>query len=136
MPNLPMIHTREWKLLEPLLPPSGGPGKPRDNDRLYVSAFFYAAACSCTFESLPAAYGNPRSLRTRQVRWQRDGTLAKLMQAGAPVIARMREVYWGMLRAADTDSPDWRTSSEFFGRGVIPKLPHAMPRGRYAGRQR
>ena len=36
MPVLPMIHTREWKKLEPLLPPTGGPGKPRLDDRLIV----------------------------------------------------------------------------------------------------
>ena len=35
MPNLPMIHIREWRKLEPLLPPSvGRPGKPRLEDRM------------------------------------------------------------------------------------------------------
>jgi Putative transposase of IS4/5 family (DUF4096) len=126
-----------WKRLAPLLPPTGGPGKPRLDDRRMLSAFYYAAACHCSLGSLPPAYGNPRSLRTRRQRWQADGTLARLMQAGAPVIARMRATYWGLLRAAsDTDSPDWKHSSEFFGRGVIPRLPHTQPRGRYAGRQR
>jgi hypothetical protein len=53
------------------------------------------------------------------------------MQAGAPVIERMRDGYWGLIRDA---SLDWRNSSEFFGRGVIPR--RAEPRGRYARRQR
>ena len=102
-----------------------------------LSAFFYCVATQCTLEALPPAYGNPRSLRTRRQRWQADGTLAKLMQAGAPVIARMRNVYWGRIRAAsDVDSPDWRTSREFFGRGVIPRAPHVQPKGRYADRRR
>jgi len=138
MPNLPMIRSAEWKLLQPLLPPSAGrPGKPRLDDRLMVSAFFYAEATRAALECLPPGYGNPRSLRTRRQRWQADGTLARLMQAGAPVIVRMRNTYWGLIHAAsDTDSPDWRTSSEFFGKGVIPRAPHTEPRGRYAGRQR
>ncbi len=59
------------------------------DDRLYVSAFYYAEATRSSLESLPAAYGNPRSLRTRRQRWERDGTLSKLMEAGAPVIDRM-----------------------------------------------
>jgi hypothetical protein len=102
-----------------------------------VSAFFYAEATRCTLESLPPAYGNPRSLRTRRQRWQRDGTLPKLMKAGAPVIARMRNAYWGLIRdASDTTSPDWRSSSEFFGQGVIPRLPRLAPKGRYADRRR
>jgi hypothetical protein len=50
----------------PLLPPNDGPGKPHQDDRRYVSAFFYAAACNCSLESLPPAYGNARSLRTRR----------------------------------------------------------------------
>jgi transposase len=132
-----MIKATEWKLIEPLLPPSEGPGKPRQDDRRYLSAFFYAAACHCSLESLPPAYGDPRSLRTHKHRWEADGTLARLMKAGAPVIARMRAGYWGLIHAAsDTGSPDWRTSSEFFGRGVIPRKPHTEPRGRYASRQR
>jgi transposase len=131
--RLPQVTDREWRLIAPLLPPAHGPGKPRRDDRRYLSAFFYAAACNCSLESLPAAYGNARSLRTRRQRWQADGTLARLMEAGAPVIARLRAGYWGLIRDA---SLDWRNSSEFFGQGAIPKLPRLQPRGRYAGRQR
>jgi len=133
MPNLPMITAREWKSLAPLLPPAGGPGKPRQDDRRYVSAFFYAAACKCSLDSLPPAYGNAQSLRSRRRRWERDGTMARLMQAGEPVVARMHRDYWGLIRDA---SLDWKNSSEFFGKGVIPRLPHAEPRGRYAARRR
>ena len=137
MPNLPMIHVAEWKKLQPLPPPTGGPGRPRSSDRLVLSGLFYSAACKCSLESLPPAYGNPRSLRTRKQRWTADGTLPRLMQAGEPVIARMRNEYWGLIRdASDTTSPDWRTSSEFFGRGVIPRLPRLAPKGRYADRRR
>ena len=135
--RVPLINAREWKSISPLLPPRNGPGKPRQDDRLMLSAFFYCVATQCALESLPVAYGNPRSLRTRRQRWQADGTLAKLMQAGVPAIARMRDVYWGRVCAAsDVDSPDWRTSREFFGRGVIPRAPHVQPKGRYADRRR
>ena len=102
-----------------------------------LSAFFYAAACNCSLDSLPPGYGNGQSLRSRRRRWTADGTLQKLFDAGAPAVTRMRREYWGMLRdASDTDSPDWKTSSEFFGHGIIPRKPHTEPRGRYAGRQR
>jgi transposase len=135
--RLPMITTSEWRALSAHLPPTHGPGKPRQDDRRYVSAFFYAEACRCSLDSLPAGYGNPRSLRTRRQRWEADGTMARLMKIGAPVIARMRNAYWGELRAAsDIDSPDWKHSREFFGRGVIPRLPRSEPRGRYADRRR
>jgi transposase len=112
--RLPRITNAEWYLIAPHLPPAHGPGKPRQDDRRYVSAFFYAEACNCSLESLPG-YANPRSLRTRRQRWEADGTLAKLMEAGAPVIARMRDEYWGKLRAAgNVGSPDWKHSIKFF----------------------
>jgi hypothetical protein len=84
-------------------------------------------------ESLPPAYGNARSLRTRRRRWQADGTLARPMEAGAPVIERMRAGYWGLIRDA---SLDWRNSYEFIGKGIVPRQPYLGPRGRYADRRR
>ena len=135
--RLPQINAREWCSIAPHLPATGGAGKPRSDDRLMLSAFFYAEACRCTLESLPSAYGNPRSLRTRRQRWTADGTLPKLMQAGTPVIARMRRQFWGLVRdASDVDSPNWKSSSEFFGKGIIRRLAHMGPRGRYADRRR
>ena len=137
MPNPPMISAREWKLLEPHLPATGGPGKPRQNDRAFVSALCYAEACRCSLQSLPSGYPNPRSLQTRRQRWRQDGTWDRIMAAAAVPIARMRDEYWGHIRgASDTNSPDWKTSSEFFGHGTIPRLAHAQPKGRYADRRR
>ena len=109
--QFPMIKHAEWKLIAPLLSPNDGPGKPLQDDRRYVSAFFYAVACNCSLESLPPAYGNARSLRTRRQRWEADGTLARLMEAGVPVIERMRVGYWGLIRDASLDR---RNSTEFF----------------------
>ena len=132
--QIPMIKARRMEADSTLLAPAHGPGKPGQDDRRYVSAFFYAAACNCSLESLPAAYGKARSLRTRRQRWEADGTLARLMEAGAPVIARLRAGYWGLIHDA---SLDWKNSSRsFLGKGVIPRAPHTEPRGRYADRRR
>ena len=129
--RVPLITYREWLKIAPLLPPTGGPGKPRQDDLKMLSAFYYAEATRSSLECLPAAYGNPRSLRTRKQRWAADGTLAKLMKAGEPAIQRMRDTYLGLLQAAPRNN-----SSEFFGHGAIPRKPHLEPRGRYADRRR
>jgi hypothetical protein len=84
-------------------------------------------------DSLPAAYGDARSLRTRRQRWQRDGTLPRVMQADKPAIERRHLTYWGLIRDATLD---WKNSQEFFGKGVIPRQPHLQPKGRYADRRR
>ena len=135
--RVPLITAREWKSIAPHLPPSGGPGKPRSSDRLMLSGLFYSEACRCSLKSLPPGYGNPRSLRTRRQRWTADGTLAKLMKAGEPVVQRMRRLYWGTIREHTLDcSLDWKNSREFWGRGIVPKQPHLQPKGRYAADRR
>ena len=58
--------------------------------------------------------------------------LGKLMEAGGPVIARMKAGYLNLIRDASIDR---QNSSEFFGRGVIPRPPHMEPRGRFAARR-
>jgi hypothetical protein len=76
---------------------------------------------------------NPRSVQTRRQRWQ----AARLQPVLTPAIERMRDRYWGRVRAATlAHSADWKHSSEFFGHGVIPRLPHTEPKGRYADRRR
>jgi len=91
-----------------------------------ISAFYYAEATRSSLENLPAAYGNPRLLRTRRQRLERDGVLCKLMEAGAPVIARMKAGHLNLIRDASVDR---QNSSVLFGRGVIPRLPHLQPKG-------
>ena len=126
--RIPLINSREWQSIAALLPPDHVPGKPRLDDRLMLSAFYYAAATRCSLESLPSAYGNPGPLRTQRQRWQADGTLTRLMEAGAPVIERMRHGYLGLIRDASFDR---KNSSEFFGpRGNrTPSRVVAMPAG-------
>jgi len=52
--------------------------------------------------------------------------LGKLMEAGGPVIARMKAGYLNLIRDASIDR---QNSNDVFGRGVIPRLPHMEPRG-------
>ena len=131
--RIPLITVHEWRSIAPLLPPTNDPGKSRQDDRLYVSAFYYAEATRSSLENLPAAFGNPRLLRTRRQRWERDGVLGKLMKAGAPVIERMRAGYLNLIRGA---SIDWKNSIDLFDRSVIAQLPHTEPRGQHAARRR
>ena len=60
--RVPMNCVREWRSIAPLLPPIGGPGKPRLDDRLMLSGLFYAEACRCSL--------NP----CRPVYWQQEFT--------------------------------------------------------------
>jgi len=125
-----MITTAEWRSIAPLLPPTGGVGRPRLDDRRVLAGLLYATATGCSLQSLPPGYGNWHSLQSRRAHWQATGLWRELLQAGEPTIARMRATYWGLIRDA---SLDYRNSSEFWGHGAMPKRPrHMRPRGRYA----
>jgi transposase len=135
--RLPKVTAAEWHAIEPALPAHHGAGRPRTDDRAFVSAFCYCAATGCSLASLPAGYPNPRSLQTRRSRWQQAGIWTPVMTAAAASISRMRNEYWGAIcDASDVSSPNWKTSSEFFGHGAIPKASHLSPKGRYADRRR
>ena len=82
----------EWTLIAPILPiPKRGPKRP--HDRIVCAAFLFARAAGVSLESLPIGFPDARFLRTTEARWRRDGTLARLFEIGAPVMARMDRQY-------------------------------------------
>jgi hypothetical protein len=74
----------------------------------------------------PAPAAGPSPWQTAPGR----SALSQRVTAGDPAHA---QPYWGLIRDA---SLDWKNSTLFFGRGVIPPLPAREPRGRYADRRR
>jgi transposase len=128
-----MVNSDEWRAIAPLLPPNHGPGKARLDDRLMLSAFYYAEATQSSLECLPAAYGNPRSLRTRRQHWEADGTLARLMEVGKPVIERMKIGYLNLICGASLRSTK---HERVFRSRRDPEIAPCPTEGRYATRQR
>jgi hypothetical protein len=57
------------------------------------AAFLFARAAGVSLESLPIGFPDARFLRTTEARWRRDGTLARLFEIGAAVMARMDRQY-------------------------------------------
>jgi len=74
-----------------------------------------------------------RSCRRPIALANRARTIGAMSALFTPAIRGMRRAYWGLIRDA---SLDWKNSTLFFGRGVIPPLPAREPRGRYADRRR
>ena len=83
----------EWRLIQPILPvPKRGPKRP--HDRAVCAAFLFARAAGVSLESLPLGqFPDWRFLRTTWARWDRDGTLPRLFEIGAPATARMERQY-------------------------------------------
>jgi len=87
------LTDREWRAIEPHLPPQRS-GPRRKNDRETVAAFLFAAAANVSLDSLPdCGFPNPLSLRNTMQRWRERDELEPVMRAGEPAMQRMRGQY-------------------------------------------
>jgi len=88
-----ILTDAEWERIRLILPvPKRGPRRP--HDRAVCAGFLFAKAARVSLESLPiGCYPSADMLRTTLARWRRDGTLDRLMEAGARVTERMRRQY-------------------------------------------
>jgi transposase len=80
------LTDREWRAIEPYLPPNKS-GPRRKNDRATVTAFLFAQAAGVSLDCLPdCGFPNPLSLRTTMQRWRARGELDAVLQAGQPAL--------------------------------------------------
>jgi putative transposase len=71
-----------WRLLEPLLPPNTGPGRPTTLDlREMVNALLYMKQTGCAWRLLPHDFPKWTSVRYYFDKWTEDGTWVALNMA-------------------------------------------------------
>lgn len=69
----------QWALIEPLLPPAPGGGRPRTTDlREVLNAIFYNLRTGCAWELLPHDFPPPGTVYDYYSRWRRDGTIERV----------------------------------------------------------
>lgn len=72
----------QWQLLEPLLPPNTGPGRPTTLDlREIVNALLYLQQAGCAWRLLPHDFPNWTTVRYYFDKWTLDGTWEALNHA-------------------------------------------------------
>jgi hypothetical protein len=121
------LSDREWKTIQPHLPPQRS-GPRRRFDRETVTAFLFAQAAGVSLDSLPdCGFPNPLTLRTTMQRWRASGDLDAVLQAGQPAQARMQRQYkqhivdLSLRRWADPKTIGKRSKS-------MPRWTHVRPR--------
>lgn len=85
-----------WLRLEPVIPKRKIPclrrqrrgGRPRFSDRKCFEALLWLVRSGGTCKSLPARFGNPRTVQRRLARWDVNATLAKLWRAYFQLLPR------------------------------------------------
>jgi putative transposase len=72
----------QWAILEPLLPPAPGGGRPRTTDlREVLNAIFYHLRAGCAWPLLPPDFPPPGTVYDDFSRWRRDGTIERVHDA-------------------------------------------------------
>ena len=84
------ITDEQWALIEHLLPGRGDqPGRPAENNRLFIDAVFWIAKTGAPWRDLPERFGCWNSVFRRFSRWSKAGVWARVLQslAGEPDLA-------------------------------------------------
>lgn len=69
----PELTDAEWAVLQPLLPPERGRGRPFTDHRTVLKGIFLRLKTGAPWRDLPARYGPWETVYSRFARWQRSG---------------------------------------------------------------
>lgn len=99
MATNPKLTAAEWRAIQRVLPPSGGVGRPRHDDRRAVTELLYFEALArMPFSSvtLHGLHGRSRAgfLSVKRQRWLESGTWQRVVDAGRPALSRWRRQQW------------------------------------------
>jgi len=76
------LSDTEWQILQALLPPPSGPGRPRTRDlREILNAIFYLLRSGCAWRMLPRDFPPFQTVYYYFRKWRKDGTLDKIHES-------------------------------------------------------
>ncbi len=73
------ISGEVWSVIEPLLPPTRGRGRPWSDHRLAVEGMVWKYRTGSPWRDVPARFGRWNSIYKRFMRWANDGTWAAVL---------------------------------------------------------
>ncbi|MFE7393929.1 IS5 family transposase [Streptomyces sp. NPDC057582] len=115
------LTNREWSLLEPHLPPSGGRGGRWSDHRAVINGILYRVRTGVPWRDLPERYGSWKTVYERHCRWSADGTWDRILQAVQAEADLAGRIDWGMV---GVDSTSCRAHQHAAGaRKTKPRVP-------------
>ena len=88
------LSDAHFRLLEPFLPVAEGPGHPWNPHRPSLNGIFWRLRTGCQWRDIPERYGPWQTIYDRYVRWRRDGTWDRMLQALHLKLDQQGEMDW------------------------------------------
>ena len=80
MPRRHELTDAAWAVLAPLLPPDPKRGERWRDHRTVINGILWKLTTGVPWRDVPGRYGPWQTLHSRLLRWQRDGTWARLLR--------------------------------------------------------
>ncbi|MFF4013257.1 IS5 family transposase [Streptomyces sp. NPDC001717] len=115
------LTNREWSLLKPHLPPSGGRGGRWNDHRTVLNGILFRIRTGVPWRDLPERYGSWKTSYERHRRWSADGNWDRILQAVQADADLAGRIDWGMV---GVDSTSCRAHQHAAGaRKAKPRVP-------------
>ncbi len=95
------LSDEQWVKIEPILPPekSGKRGRPYLEHRTVMNGILWVLRTGSPWRDLPERYGPYQTCYDRFVRWQRDGTWQRALQAAQAKVDAQGQIDWDLFLA-------------------------------------
>ena len=94
MPRRHELTDASWAVLAPLLPPDPKRGEQWRDHRTVINGILWKLTTGVPWRDLPGRYGPWQTCHSRLLRWQRDGTWARLLRHVQQHSDAVGEVDW------------------------------------------
>lgn len=74
------LSDEQYQVIEPLLPKSGGVGRPWANHRQVLNGLFWKLCSGASWRDIPERYGPWQTIYERYTAWRQDGTWERIVQ--------------------------------------------------------
>ncbi|WP_380790904.1 IS5 family transposase [Streptomyces albidoflavus] len=115
------LTNREWSLLGPHLPPSGGRGGRWNDHRTVVNGILFRIRTGVPWRDLPERYGSWKTVYERHRRWSADGTWDRILQSVQADADLAGRIDWSMVGVDSTSSRAHQHAAD--ARKAKPRVP-------------
>jgi transposase len=96
VPRRHELTDAEWGLLEPLLPPQRGQGRPAHDHRQILNGILFVLHTGVPWRDLPERYGPWQTVYSRFRRWTARGLWAQLLEQLQARLAEEDRIAWAL----------------------------------------